>query len=103
MAEFAGSLRESVAVERWAAAGGGGAWLPAGTAWAALDPVDTVLTADIGERQLGRPRFRLTVRTPTAVGLGTRCRWRGRVLVVLRAEPDPRAPDRATFLVEDRT
>ncbi|MBV8971640.1 MAG: head-tail adaptor protein [Sphingomonadaceae bacterium] len=99
MAELAGALRERIAIERWDGTG----WIAIGDAWAALAPVDTVLTADVGERQLGRPRFRLTVRTPTVVALATRCRWRGRLLVVLRAEPDPALRDRATFLVEDRT
>ncbi len=103
MDEFAGALREAVAIERWVVAPGGGSWVGAGSAWAALEPVDTVLTADIGERQLGRPRFRVTLRTPTPVGLGTRLRWGGRILVILRAEPDPRRRDRAAFLVEDRT
>ncbi len=107
MAEFGGSLFDYVTIERWVAGSGSGSgsgsWSAGGGTWAALEPIVTVVTADIGERQLGRPRFRLTVRAPTSVGLGTRCLWRGRTLVVLRLEPDPRQRDRASFLVEDRT
>lgn len=107
MVEFTGGLRETVAVEHWRAAVGGdagaGSWTSDGPAWAALVPLDSTLLADIGERQLGRPRFRLTLRAPSPAGLTSRFRWRGRTLVVVRAEPDPRLRDRVTFLVEDRT
>ena len=108
IAEFTGSLRERVAVEHWTPApddsgGDAGAWTAAGPAWAALVPVDVVATSSIvGERRITRPRFRLTLRA-AAAGLTTRFRWRERLLVVLRVEPDPRALDRTTLLVEDRT
>lgn len=109
IAEFTGSLRESVAVEHWIAApddsgGDAGAWAFAGDAWAALVPVDLVATSSVvGERRVTRARLRLTLRAGSAVGLTSRFRWQGRILVVLRVEPDPRTPDRLTLLVEDRT
>ncbi len=106
MDEFAGALRETVAIEQWVAAADGpapGTWVAAGIAWASLVPVDVTLLADIGERRIGRPRYRLTLRTPTVATVTSRFGWRGRILAVVRAEPDPRRRDRLTFLVEDRT
>ena len=103
--EFAGLLRERVAIDRWtpAIAGASGEWTPAGAAWAALVPVDAAQLADVGERRIGRPHYQLTLRTPTVARVGSRFHWRGRTLVVLRLDPDPRLRDRITFLVEDRT
>lgn len=101
--EFAGGLRETVGIDHWTGGGGDGGWTDAGIAWAALVPVDSTLITEIGERRIGRPRYRLTLRLPTMASVTSRFRWRGRVLAVLRAEPDPRARDRLTFLVEDRT
>jgi len=43
------------------------------------------------------------LRTPSDATVSSRFGWRGRTLVVVRAEPDPRQRDRTTFLVEDRT
>lgn len=100
MTEFAGSLRERVALEDWAGTPEGGEWLPGGDAWGALLPADHG-PAVLGEGRVARPRYRLTLRVRD-VSLTTRVRWRGRVLSVLRVEPDPRARDRTTLLVEDR-
>ena len=103
--EFAGLLREAVAIDLWTPGNGGtpGQWTPAGTSWAALVPVDTAQLVDVGERRIGRPRYQLTLRTPTVATISSRFHWRDRMLVVLRADPDPRLRDRTTFLVEDRT
>lgn len=100
--EFAGALRETVVIER-PVAGRPGTWGGGRPAWAALVPVDATQLVDIGERRIGRPRYRLTLRTPTSATVTSRFRWRDRLLVVVRAEPDPRTRDRLTFLVEDRT
>jgi len=100
MNEFSGSLRERVALEDWAGTPEGGAWEDGGAAWAALVPADPGPPV-LGEGRVARPRYRLTLRTRD-VGLNSRFRWRGRVLSVLRVEPDPRARDRTTCLVEDR-
>ena len=102
MDEFAGTLRETVLIEA-AVPGSPGAWGDGCSAWAALTPVQDFQLIDIGERRIGRPRFHLTLRTPTAATVTSRFRWRGRLLVVVRAEPDPQQRDRLTFLVEDRT
>ena len=100
--EFAGGLRETVVVEP-ATPGSPGTWGSGCPAWAALLPVQDFQLIDIGERRIGRPRYHLTLRTPTPATVTSRFRWRGRLLVVVRAEPDPRLRDRVTFLVEDRT
>jgi head-tail adaptor len=109
IAEFTGSLRDSVAIEHWITApddsgGDAGSWLAAGTAWAALVPTDVIATSSIvGERRIARSRYRLTIRTGSGAGLTSRFRWGDRILAVLRVEPDPRTRDRLTLLVEDRT
>lgn len=99
--EFAGALNERVVLEQWQGDPEGGAWVADGDVWASLVPHDA-LTAVIGEGRASRPRYRLTLRNGPAVTLASRFQWRGRVLAVLRLEPDPRAADRQTLIVEDR-
>lgn len=99
-AEFAGALCERVVLEHWQGDPEGGAWLAAGEHWASLVPHDAQ-TPVIGEGRVSRPRYRLVMRGGDA-GLAHRFRWRGRVLAVLRLEPDPRTPDRQALIVEDR-
>ncbi len=101
MTEFTGLLCERVHLEHWAGDPDGGAWVAGGDAWAALVPVEPG-PGVLGEGRVSRPRYRLTLRAGPAVTLATRFVWRGRVLAVLRTEPDPRLPDRTTCLVEDR-
>ena len=101
MTEFSGALSERVRVEHWLGDPDAGAWLGAGDAWAGLVPADHG-PAVLGERRVGRPRYRATLRRRDDVGLASRLLWRGRMLAVLRVEPDPRAPDRTILLVEDR-
>ena len=100
MTEFSGSLHERVALETWAGTPEGGEWQAAGDAWAALVPADHG-PAVVGEGRVARPRYRMTLRA-REIALTTRFKWRARVLSVLRVEPDPRARDRTTILVEDR-
>lgn len=101
MSEFAGLLSERVALEHWQGDPEGGAWVAAGEAWAGLVPHDPGLPLT-GEGRASRPRYRLTLRSGAGVTLASRFVWRKRVLAVLRLEPDPRAPDRQTIIVEDR-
>ena len=105
-AEFAGALRERLGIERLASTPGDDgnatlAWLPDGEAWAALAPAGPP-DGIVGEGQTSRPRYRLTLRARAGLGLASRFRWLGRVLTVLRVEPDPRRADRITLLVEER-
>lgn len=107
MTEFAGTLRESVGVEYWREArddsgGDAGAWVAGTVVAAAIAPTDRG-AAVAGEGLVSRPRHRVVLRSGVAIDLATRLRWRDRVLMVLRVEADPRAPDRVTVLVEDRT
>lgn len=104
--EFAGLLRERVTVERLASTPGDDgnatlAWTADGEAWAALAPAG-LPDPIAGEGQVSRPRYRLTLRPRPGLGLASRFRWLGRVLTVLRVEPDPRRTDRITLLVEER-
>ena len=101
MSEFAGTLSERVEVEHWAGDPEAGEWVAAGDAWAALVPVDAG-PGVLGEGRVARPRYRLSLWAREDIGLASRFLWRGRRLAVLRAEPDPRAAARSTFLVEDR-
>ncbi len=99
--EFAGALTERVALEQWQGDPEGGSWVAGGEAWAALVPHDA-LTPVVGEGRVSRPRYRLTLRSGPAVTLASRFLWRGRVLAVLRLEPDARVADRQSIIVEDR-
>ena len=101
MTEFSGTLRERVHLEHWAGTPEDGAWVAGGDAWGALVPVEPG-PAVLGEGRVARPRYRLTLRARGDVELTTRFRWRGRLLSVVRVEPDPRARDRTNALVEDR-
>ncbi len=109
--EFAGALREAVTIETWSGTpddlGGMTAnWLPAGADWAALVPIERgfgdAVNPVAGEGRVSRPRFRLTLRNRTDIGLTSRFHWRGHLLTVIRLEPDPRTRDRMTLLVEQR-
>ena len=100
MAEFTGLLAERLGIEIWSGDPDAGAWIVGNQIWGGLVPIDGG-TALAGEGRVSRPRYRLTIRA-RAVSLTTRFRWRGRVLAVLRIEPDPRLPDRTILTVEDR-
>ncbi len=100
MAELTGLLAERLGVETWSGDPEAGAWVAGVEIWGGLVPVEGG-PVGAGEGRVSRPRYRLTIRT-RAVSLATRFRWRGRVLAVLRLEPDPRLPDRTTLTVEDR-
>lgn len=104
--EFAGTLRERVAVERLTQIPGDDgnavlAWADDGAAWAGLVPAPAP-DSIVGEGQVSRPRYRMTLRPRAGLGLACRFRWLGRVLTVIRIEPDPRRRDRITLLVEER-
>ncbi len=99
-AEFAGLLRERVALEHWQGDPEGGAWVAAGEHWASLVPHEAQ-TQVVGEGRSSRSRYRLMLRS-IGVTLAHRFLWRDRVLAVVRLEPDPRMPDRQTLIVEDR-
>jgi len=110
--EFAGRLREALAIEQWHGdpddlGGVTATWRPIGFDWAAVVPIERgfgdAVSPVAGEGRVARPRFRITMRMRDDVGLASRFHWRGHLLNVIRAEPDPSTPDRITLLVESRT
>jgi head-tail adaptor len=105
MDEFAGALSERVVVERWdgvADDSGGevGSWGPSIAVWAAVAPAGTGAAVE-AEAPARRPRYRVRMRGARSADLSCRLLWRGRMLSVLSASPDP-ARERVELLVEDR-
>jgi head-tail adaptor len=103
--EFAGALCERVVIEAWVAARDDagadvGHWQAGPERLAAIEP-DGVGRGD-GEARRSRRRWRVTLRQPVAVGLTSRLRWDGLLLVVLAMEPDPRRRDRIMLRCEAR-
>ena len=103
--ELTGFLTEIIAIDRFVESRDGsgasaGAWLAAGSAWAAVVPDGR--GGSEGEARRSRRRWRITVRAPTRAELTSRVIWRGDWLNVLAIEGDPRTPDRVTLLCEAR-
>lgn len=48
------------------------------------------------------PLWRVMARAPISLASGTKLSWRGRTLVVLRAEEDPQQKDRIIYICEER-
>ncbi|MEM8825767.1 MAG: head-tail adaptor protein [Pseudomonadota bacterium] len=110
MSEFAGRLKERVAVTKAAGVDAAGAPLPYrdhGICWAEIRP-ERVQGAQGGARRGGRNRWRITMRAGAAtggdldarVGRGDRLRWRGLTLAILDVVSDPAAPDRVILYGE---
>lgn len=95
-AEFAGSLRERITIERRESmrdtrAGAVGRYLYDGAAWASVVPlVPSALTA--ADTLSALPRWRVTMRKREGISPATRLVWRGRFLAVRGVECDPRTP-----------
>lgn len=105
MSDFAGALRERIAFERRAEPGGdappGDAWRHDGAAWAAVTPLGPGARIIAGSLS-ARPRWRVTVRARGGLDLDSRILWRGRVLMIVAIEEDPRTPDRIDLITEEQ-
>ena len=93
-AEFAGGLRQRVALERRLTAfdrigGASGDWVGDGAAWARI----TSLPAESGE-----DRWAVLIRARAGLGPDTRLHWRDQLLCVEQVEHDPQTPDRMRLI-----
>ena len=105
MTELAGTLTETVTIERRGAArdalgGAAGSWAAIATAAAAIAP-DARGAATAGDAVAGLPLWRVTLRAPSPVAVGDRLLWRSRRLAVRGVENDPRRPDRIILMAEE--
>ena len=104
-AEFSGSLRERISIERRESArdlkaGATGRYLYDGAAWASVVPlVPASLTAADSVSAL--PRWRVTMRKREGISPATRLVWRGRFLVVRGVDCDPRTPGFMTLTTDE--
>ena len=104
-AEFAGTLRERVAIEtrlstRDSGAGAVGTYRYDGQAWAAVSPL---MPADLARADAlsAMPRWRVTLRKREGIGLGTRLTWRGKYLAVRAVLSDPQVPAQMQLTCEE--
>lgn len=103
--EFAGTLKERVAIEQRRAerdvlAGATRGYRYDGAAWVAIAPLATgALTA--ADALSALPRWQVTMRKREAIGPDTRLVWRGRFLAVLSVLSDPREPAKMILTCEE--
>jgi head-tail adaptor len=104
--EFAGALRERVAIERrlgdrdvWA--GARGRWAYDGAAWVAVSPLmpGEAVSADALS---SLPRWRVTMRKREGISATTRLVWRGKFLGVKAVISDPREPAHMVLTCEEQ-
>ena len=106
MTEFAGALRERIAIERRnderdMLAGARGKWRYDGAAWAAITPLapaDLVVADAIS----ALPRWRVTIRKRESIDASSRIVWRGRYLNVRSVESDPREPAQMVLTTQEQ-
>lgn len=105
MSEFAGTLRERIAIEQLAPVRTASGlqqeeWVPVARCLAAI-----VAEAPGGEAEAmalsSAPRFRVTIRARDGVGVGQRLIWRERRMLVKQRIDDPRSPDRIVLRCEE--
>jgi head-tail adaptor len=104
-AEFAGSLRERIAIERPATvrtAGGlqTAGWEPVAECLAAIVPEGAGAEAEAMSLS-AMPRFRVTIRARHGIAVGQRVRWGERLLAVRQMIEDPRLADRLMLRCEE--
>jgi SPP1 family predicted phage head-tail adaptor len=106
MTEFAGALRERIAIERRnderdMLAGARGKWRYDGAAWASITPL---VPADLvaADAISAQPRWRVIIRKRDGVDPSTRIVWRGRYLRVRGVESDPREPAQMMLMTEEQ-
>ena len=104
-AEFAGSLRERIVIERPATVRTAGGlqmagWEQVAECLAAIAPEGAGAEAE-GMSLSAMPRFKVTIRVRTGVAVGQRVRWRERLLAVRQMIDDPRLADRLVLRCEE--
>lgn len=104
-AEFAGSLREQISVERPTADRTSAGlrlvqWQTVLRCRAAVQPEGAGPESE-GMALSAMPRFRVTIRRQAEVMIDHRVLWRGRPLAVRQIIDDPRLPDRLVLRCEE--
>jgi len=103
--EFAGALGQRVAILRRSAdrddlGGADGGWSAIGSAWAALEPIQSAPWGR-GDLPSARTRWRAVLRAGADVAPGDRLQWRLLVLAVRTVAVDPAWPDRLALTLEE--
>jgi head-tail adaptor len=104
-AEFAGTLRHRITVERQVEARtamglAAGGWEAAFGCAASVVPEGAGAEAE-AQALSAMPRYRVTIRQREGVGVGHRVVWRGRRLAVRQVVDDPRMSDRIVMRCEE--
>jgi head-tail adaptor len=104
-AEFAGTLRERVVVERLSEERSSAGlpsqeWLVVVRCMAAIS-ADGVGAEGEAAALSAMPRFRVTIRPRAGVTVGQQLRWRDRRLMVRQVLADPQSPDRLVLRCEE--
>lgn len=104
-AEFAGTLRERISIERPVSERTAAGlrlvdWEPFLRCRAAIQPEGTGAESEAMALS-AMPRFRVTMRRREGVMIDHRVLWRGRILAVRQVIDDPRLPDRLVLRCEE--
>jgi head-tail adaptor len=105
MAEFAGTLRERIIIERPISTRNAmglqePGWEEVCRCLAAV-ALESVGPESEAQALSAMPRFRVTVRRRDGIGIDQRIRWNGRSLVVRQLLDDPRTRDRIVMRCEE--
>ena len=103
--EFAGSLRERVAIEqrrgeRDVLAGAKRGFTYDGASWAAVSPL-VPAGLSVADALSALPRWQVTMRKREGIGPATRLVWRSRFLAVTGVISDPREPAKMIVTCEE--
>lgn len=104
-AEFAGTLRERIVIERpsserTAMGLATGGWEVMARCLAAIEPEGTGPEKEAMALS-AMPRFRVAIRPRDGIAMDLRILWRGRTLMVRQLIDDPRQRDRITMRCEE--
>lgn len=105
MSEFAGTLRERIAIERpvtrrTATGLQEAGWEPVASCLAAI-MLEGVGPESEGQALSAMPRLRVTIRRRGGIAIDQRIRWRSRTMMIRQLLDDPRTPDRLTLRCEE--
>ena len=104
-AEFAGTLRERVVIERLVPQRSATGlqvmeWVLVAEAFAAVVPDGAGPEGEAGALS-ALARYRLTIRHPSGATVGDRARWRDRAMLIRQVLLDPRQGDRMVLRCEE--
>lgn len=105
MSEFAGTLRERIAIERpitrrTAAGLQEAGWEAVASCLAAI-VLEGVGPESEGQTLSAMPRLRVTIRRRAGISIDQRIRWQARILMIRQLLDDPRTPDRLVLRCEE--